>query len=73
MTLANRNGKLDFKIKHFRRQNPERSAERLAKRAKMTAVTDSELDVLSIVLNQETDSKTLHCVYKRTFVVTRFY
>uniref|UniRef100_A0A914Q9L0 Uncharacterized protein n=1 Tax=Panagrolaimus davidi TaxID=227884 RepID=A0A914Q9L0_9BILA len=67
MTLANSNGKLNFKIKHFRRQSPDSSSEPPpAKRAKTAAVTDSEIDLLSIEVNPETDSKVLHCVYERT-------
>uniref|UniRef100_A0A914R1Q4 Uncharacterized protein n=1 Tax=Panagrolaimus davidi TaxID=227884 RepID=A0A914R1Q4_9BILA len=67
MTFANRNGRLDFKIKNFRRYNRDWSTgPPPAKRAKMAAVTDSEIDLLSVELNPETDSKALHGAYERT-------
>uniref|UniRef100_A0A914QYD7 Uncharacterized protein n=1 Tax=Panagrolaimus davidi TaxID=227884 RepID=A0A914QYD7_9BILA len=65
--MANRNGRLDFKIKNFRRYNRDWSTgPPPAKRAKMAAVTDSEIDLLSVELNPETDSKALHGAYERT-------
>uniref|UniRef100_A0AC35GMD3 Uncharacterized protein n=1 Tax=Panagrolaimus sp. PS1159 TaxID=55785 RepID=A0AC35GMD3_9BILA len=32
----------------------------------MAAATDSEIDLLCIELNPESDSNSLHCVYERT-------
>lgn len=80
MTLANRTGRLDFKIKHFRHEHPDSSNDLKspkAKRSKLMALPEDEIDRLSIEMNPETDSRVLHKLYKTTSLVNlqffRFY
>uniref|UniRef100_A0A914YVH2 Uncharacterized protein n=1 Tax=Panagrolaimus superbus TaxID=310955 RepID=A0A914YVH2_9BILA len=70
MTLPNRNGALDHKLKHFRRQHLDGAAEHqspAAKRPKLSATAvGEEIDSISIELNPESDSSALHKLYKST-------
>uniref|UniRef100_A0A914YQE8 Uncharacterized protein n=1 Tax=Panagrolaimus superbus TaxID=310955 RepID=A0A914YQE8_9BILA len=71
MTLPNRSGTLDYRVKHFRRQHPDASDDLQspsAKRPKMAALvdTDAAIDSLSIELNPESDSSVLHGLYKNS-------
>uniref|UniRef100_A0AC34F5M2 Uncharacterized protein n=1 Tax=Panagrolaimus sp. ES5 TaxID=591445 RepID=A0AC34F5M2_9BILA len=71
LTLPNRCGNLDYKLKHFRRQHPDGSVDAqspAAKRPKLSAdaAMDAVLDRLSIEMNPETDSRALHKLYEKS-------